>query len=146
MLTQDGFIGVETTPDENIRVYHSRLRLMEDWQIQGGLAGATQLSDGTPVCATLEFLLSLPGVAEAQVMAYRFVVKKSPVFSWGEVEKPIAALLLGVRTVLDETSELDSLFHDIRRRAGRDSVVESKSEPKNDDSENDEFGRPVGVD
>lgn len=112
ILAEDTYFGLEIV-DLQTRRYHSRVRLLEDWQIQGGLAGANFLSNGQPLCAVLEFLLNIPGVTEAQVRAYHFTVTKSPIFSWDSIQGQIGSILLGIRTAVTETTELEKNWREI---------------------------------
>ncbi len=81
----------------NRRIYHSRLRLLEEgFQVQSGLAGASHINDTTECCSILAFLLAIPGVAHAQVTAWSAVITKSPIFSWEEIESQMAPLWIGI--------------------------------------------------
>lgn len=82
--------------DFDWRVYHTKLRLIDDYQVQAGYAGAGFVADGVPICATLELLLDVPGVTWAQVTAHAFSVRKSPTFTWEEVHvKHLVPLMIG---------------------------------------------------
>jgi hypothetical protein len=95
------------------RVYYSRLPLLDaGFAVQGGLAGIShmqaQTGDVFPTGAVLDLLLSIPGVARAEVTRWSFTVHRSPVFEWWEVEGHLLGLLLGIKPALTlERDEID---------------------------------------
>ncbi len=85
----------------NVRVYHSRLRLLDPGiQVTAGACGAMEFVNGQPLDGVLELVLSIPGVAQAKVTAYALTVEKSPVFHWAEIDAHLANLFLGVPLAL----------------------------------------------
>ena len=87
------------------RVYHSRLALLDEgFAVQGGLAGMSHMTtpDGQvfQTGSVLGLLLSIPGVVHAEVKRWSFVVNRSPVFEWWEIEGQLLGLLLGIKPAL----------------------------------------------
>lgn len=109
MIRESTYFGVEKVPnDDNTRVYHSRLRLLDErWQYQGGFKGIrlAGMSDDqeVPLASVLAFVLDLDGVTFAEVKAYQLTVKKSPLFSWDEIEVNLLPLWLGIKPALEAT-------------------------------------------
>ncbi len=99
-LRRNDFFVVNTTEDPDVREYHSRVRLLDDWMTQGAMKGAKFISPGEPTCAVLDLALDVPGVAGANVKAYLLTVEKSPVFSWDEIEENLMQMFYGIKTAL----------------------------------------------
>jgi hypothetical protein len=104
MLIQNQWFGVEESGDPDVRVYHSRLRLLDEFANVQAMANMRQLvnTDGTPheLPAVVETLLSIKGVATVNVQAYIAVVRKSPLYDWREIDDDVLRLLGGVRLAM----------------------------------------------
>jgi hypothetical protein len=103
VLRETPFFRVEQ-PSVDVRTYHVRLRLLDDAGSQGFVAGSEHGDWGFEVSPLLRFVLTIPGVAGAEVRAYYLAVQKSPLFSWDEIETELMPLIYGVKQAIVETA------------------------------------------
>ena len=120
IVRQNKYLAVETLDDPDTRVYHSRVRLLDEGlQVASANKGCGYLDFGRGpehLPAVLASVLEFPGVASATLRAYHVVVAKSPVFDWGEVEKPILSMLEGAQNAVEFTTTMEQArdaFHNM---------------------------------
>lgn len=113
ILKQNKYYAVETLDDPDSRMYHSRVRLLDQGlQVVSAYKGCDKYDFGhgpTELPAVLSTVLEFPGVASATLRAYHVVVNRSPVYDWDEIEKPMLALLEGVSEAVDVTQVIEQV-------------------------------------
>jgi len=103
----DAYFSVEDVND-NVRNYHSRMRLLDDGQqYQGGLSGAEVLENGSEINPILAFTLSIQGVVEAVVKAHAMTIRKSPLFSWSTIDESLVPLWYGIKIAIEATDVVE---------------------------------------
>lgn len=85
------YYACELTPDPDLRLYHSRLPLLDGLITEAAHKG--MFEDISPL---MELLLAIDGVAVAQIFMYKFFIRKSPIFSWDEIDAKVLELLRGI--------------------------------------------------
>lgn len=88
------------TPDENARIYASRVKLTTE-PMETGMANQTE-----GVGPVLASILDIPGVGAAQVFAYHILVCKCPAYTWEEIEVSVLRLFAALNLDL-ETLEVE---------------------------------------
>lgn len=104
MTVVNPYVLYEEIPnDPELRIYHSRLTLFDGQQqiAQRGLN--EEYGEDIGICHLMFLVLKIPGVAVCDITPYRLAVRKSPVFSWAEIEQDIHSILAGVPTAIDST-------------------------------------------
>lgn len=96
-LRETPFWAIEATPDPDIRVYYSRIRLLNDDKFSLALLQGAQFTVGLDLEPVAEILLNIRGVTAVELRANYFVVRRTPVFSWDEIEDEIINLLRGIK-------------------------------------------------
>ena len=104
----EGSFGWIQNLEPHLRVYHSRLRLLDGgWQFQGGFPGMKYLMRGDgeqeEICPVLELVLSVRGVERAEVRAWKLIVWKSPIFHWHEIDAHLLPLMMGIPQAFEAT-------------------------------------------
>jgi len=82
------YYACELTPDNDLRIYHSRLPLLDGLITEACHKG--MFEDMSPF---MELLMSIDGIAVAQIYMYKFYVRKSSIFTWQEIDVKIMELL-----------------------------------------------------
>lgn len=85
------YYACELTPDADLRIYHSRLPLLDGLITEAAHKG--MFEDMSPL---MEILMSIDGIAVAQLYMYKFYVRKSSIFTWDEIDEKIMELLRGI--------------------------------------------------
>lgn len=101
-IRENQWFRVEQSENADARTYHSRLRLLDDgWQGVAGQKGAVLYDEQTPIPATLDLVLNIPGVTWGRVTAHAIDVIKASTFAWEEIDAYLMELMYGVKTALD---------------------------------------------
>jgi hypothetical protein len=105
MIRENMWFAVEDVEDnKNCRVYHSKLRLLDEHAVEGGMRNTTSGIDTKGLSfdlnSVLAFVLDVRGVTAVETRAYQVTVVKSPVVAWAEIDNELMPLLYGVKQAL----------------------------------------------
>jgi hypothetical protein len=105
MIRENMWFGVESVHEHpNVRVYHSKLRLLDEHAVQGAMRNTTIGVDTHGNFFEMSgfslLVLDIRGVTAVEVKAYQATVFKSPIVAWSEIEEQLMPLLYGVRQAL----------------------------------------------
>jgi hypothetical protein len=97
------FFNIEEFPDDpDLRVYHSRLRLLDEgYQHLEAYKGVGLVDPETPLPAVMEFALDVDGVIWVRISAYTLVVRKNTLFKWTDIDKELIELWIGIKAAMD---------------------------------------------
>lgn len=100
-------VEVPDPKDVDFRVYHSRIRLMDDGcQGMSAYKGVTRIGqdqDGNdiPLPSMMEFALEVEGVVWVAISAYSLSIRKATVYKWDDIDKKVIALFIGIKALID---------------------------------------------
>lgn len=116
IIRENKYFNIEGNEDENYRIYHTRMQLLErGWSRVAAFKGVYSIDYGTPIPPIMDLFLNAPGVVWVRMMNYQIEVRKSPLFTWEEIDQTLLGALLGTVTALEEPADMADVVEEIRK-------------------------------
>ncbi len=104
LLPPNEYINIETREDDaDLRIYHSKMRLVDDWAHIEAYKGVIGVDAQTAMPSMLEFALGIDGVTWCRVTAHTLLIRKSPIFQWNAIDDKLLDAWMGIVALYDES-------------------------------------------
>ena len=133
-LRENKYFNIEGNEDEHFRIYHVRMQLLDTgWSQISGFKGVYNINDSTAIPPIMALFLDTPGVVWVRVMNYQIEVRKSPMFTWEEIDKTLISALLGIITALEEPADMSDVLDEVRNEEPHETDRDSNLPVRIDD-------------